>query len=112
MRTGVQWRDLPEEFGLWNTVFWRFNLQSRKGISEKVFEKLALNNDPEWLFIDGNIIKSHQDSCGLPVYFELSGGQVHDVIHAKSLIEHSPQSSTVTADKGYDSEEVREYVYD
>lgn len=64
MRTGIQWRDLPEEFGLWNTVFRRFNLWSRKGILENVFQKLASNNDSEWLFIDGSIVKAHQDSCG------------------------------------------------
>ncbi len=26
MRTGVPWRDLPKEFGDWNTVYRRFNL--------------------------------------------------------------------------------------
>ena len=138
MRTAIQWRDLPEEFGLWNTVFRRFNLWSRKGILENIFQKLSANNDPEWLFIDGSIVKAHQDSCGassgmneaigksiggnttkihlavdsggLPVYFELSCGQVHDVVHAKSLITHSPHSSVVTADKGYDSDDFREHI--
>lgn len=138
VRTGIQWRDLPKEFGLWNTVFRRFNLWSKKGILERIFQKLSSNNDPEWLFIDGSIVKAHQDSCGassdedeaigksvggnstkihlavdsggLPVYFELSGGQVHDVVHAKSVISHAPQSSVITADKGYDSDAVREYI--
>ena len=32
MRTGCPWRDLPSEFGRWNTVFRRFNLWSRKGV--------------------------------------------------------------------------------
>ncbi|CDH22302.1 hypothetical protein XBKB1_1060024 [Xenorhabdus bovienii str. kraussei Becker Underwood] len=27
------------------------------------------------------------DSYGLPVHFELSGGQVHDIVHAESLVE-------------------------
>ena len=31
MRTGCPWRDLPEAFGHWNTVFRRFNLWSRAG---------------------------------------------------------------------------------
>ena len=25
VRTGVPWRDLPEDFGAWNSVFRRFN---------------------------------------------------------------------------------------
>jgi len=77
---------------------------------ENIFQKLSANNDPEWLFIDGSIVKAHQDSGGLPVYFELSCGQVHDVVHAKSLIAHSPHSSVVTADKGYDSDDFREHI--
>lgn len=138
MRTGIQWRDLPEKFGLWNTVFRRFNLWSKKGVLHKLFEKLASHNDPEWLFIDGSIVKAHQDSCGacssndeaigksvagnttkihlvvdscgLPVYFELSGGQVHDVTHAKSLVLQSPQAEVITADKGYDSNDFRNHI--
>ena len=138
MRTGIQWRDLPSEFGLWNTVYRRFNLWSKKGILQKLFESLASEGDPEWLFLDGSIVKAHQDSSGaagkqdeaigksrggnstkihlavdsggLPVYFELSGGQVNDIVHAQSLIINSPQADIVCADKGHDSEAFRAYV--
>ena len=138
MRTGIQWRDLPSEFGLWNTVFRRFNLWSKKGILQKLFEHLSAEHDSEWLFIDGSIVKAHQDSAGavgesdeaigksrggnstkihvavdsggLPVYFELSGGQVNDISRAQSLVEHSPESACVTADKGYDSDIFRDYI--
>ena len=127
MRTGIQWRDLPSEFGLWNTVYRRFNLWSKNGILQKLFESLASEGDPEWLFLDGSIVKAHQDSSGaagkqdeaigksrggnstkihlavnsggLPVYFELSGGQVNDIVHAQSLIINSPQADIVCADK-------------
>jgi len=44
------------------------------------------------------------DSGGLPVYFELSQGQVNDIVHAKSLVENSPKAKHVVADKGYDSD--------
>lgn len=64
MRTGIQWRDLPEEFGIWNTVYRRFNLWSKKGILESLFQSLASEYDAEWLFIDGSIVKAHQDSTG------------------------------------------------
>ncbi len=138
MRTGVQWRDLPSEFGIWNTVYRRFNLWSKKGILEKLFLYLTTENDPEWLFIDGSIVKAHQDSSGassdndeaigksrggnstkihlavdsngFPVYFELSGGQVNDIVHAESLVAASPKAEYVVADKGYDSDKFRAVI--
>lgn len=64
MRTGIQWRDLPPEFGQWNTVFRRFNLWSKKGLFNKLFKYLASESDSEWLFIDGSIVKAHQDRTG------------------------------------------------
>lgn len=64
MRTGIQWRDLPERFGRWNSVFKRFNLWSKKGVLQKWFQSISSDNDPEWLFIDGSIVKAHQDSSG------------------------------------------------
>lgn len=38
MRTGIQWRDLPERFGRWNSVFKRFNLWSKKGVLQNGFK--------------------------------------------------------------------------
>lgn len=138
IRTGIPWRDLPKEFGDWNTVFRRFNLWSKKGIMTKIFEFLSRLNDPQWLFIDGSIVKTHQDganvkspneqaigksrggnstkihlavdSGGFPVYFEISGGQAHDVSYGESLILSSPKAEVVVADKGYDSQTLRELV--
>ncbi|WFQ79415.1 IS5 family transposase [Xenorhabdus sp. SF857] len=138
MRTGCPWRDLPEEFGKWNTLFKRFNAWSKKGVFDLLFKLLSKNTDTEWLFIDGSIVRAHQhssgaastedeaigksrggrstkihlavDSYGLPVHFELSGGQTHDIVHAESLVTHSPASDFVIADKGYDSRAFREFV--
>ncbi|WP_208605119.1 transposase, partial [Xenorhabdus eapokensis] len=41
MRTGCPWRDLPEEFGKWNTLFKRFNAWSKKGVFELLFKLLS-----------------------------------------------------------------------
>ena len=41
MRTGIPWRDLPEEFGEWSTVYRRFNLWSKKGILVDIFKHLS-----------------------------------------------------------------------
>ena len=138
MRTGIPWRDLPREFGDWSAIFRRFNLWSKKGVITEVFQFLSRLNDPQWLFIDGSIVKAHQDgtnissqaeqaigksrggkstkihlavdSGGLPVYFELSGGQAHDVSYGESLVKSSPEAEVIVADKGYDSQALRELV--
>ncbi len=79
------------------------------------------------MFIDGTIVRAHQhsagaasdndeaigksrggrstkihlavDSGGLPVHFELSGGQVHDSVHAESLVSESPHPKSLSLTK-------------
>ncbi|MFT4562102.1 MAG: transposase, partial [Gammaproteobacteria bacterium] len=126
MRTGCPWRDLPEDFGNWSAVFRRFNWWSRKGILQVIFSQISQETDLEWLFIDGSIVRAHQhstgaatpnaeaigksrggnttkiplavDSYGLPVHFELTGGQVHDVACAEQLIIGAPPSEYTIGD--------------
>ena len=50
------------------------------------------------------------DACGLPVVFEIMGGQINDCTQAPALIAKVPAAQTIIADKGYDSEAVREQV--
>lgn len=52
------------------------------------------------------------DSGGLPVYYELSCGNTHDIVHAESLVANCPTSNIVVADKGYYSEKQRAFVRD
>src|SRR5580692_2836463 len=44
VRTGSPWRDLPESFGDWNSVFRRFSRWSIKGVWWRIFE--AMSDDP------------------------------------------------------------------
>lgn len=138
LRTGVPWRDLPSEFGEWSTVYRRFNLWSRKGILNLLFKRLSSMADFEWVFLDGSIVRAHQhssgavtpdsecigksrggnstkihlavDSGGLPVCFDLSEGQRHDIVHAESLVEQLDEVNTIVCDKGYDSGPFRSFV--
>ena len=138
LRVGCPWRDLPECFGLWNTIYRRFLLWSRKGILMRLFKSLSADTDTEWEFIDGSYVKAHQhgtgaaskhpqgiglsrggntskihlavDSYGLPIEFIITGGEVHDSKAANELIDLLPQADFIIADKGYDSEAIRDKV--
>ncbi|RRR32932.1 IS5 family transposase [Schaalia georgiae] len=59
-RTGAPWRDLPDAFGRWHTVYMRYNRWSKKGVWQQVIDTLADDPDMEQLMIDGSIVKVHQ----------------------------------------------------
>jgi len=64
VRTGSPWRDLPEVFGDWNSVFRRFSRWSQKGVWHRVFETLSDDPDFEYLIIDSTIVRAHQHASG------------------------------------------------
>ena len=40
LRTGAPWRDLPERYGPWQTVYHRFNAMRRGGLLDKLLGRL------------------------------------------------------------------------
>ena len=62
-RTGAPWRDLPERFGNWNSVFQRFNRWSKSGVWARVFQAVQVP-DLEALLLDSTIIRAHQHAAG------------------------------------------------
>ena len=63
-RTGSPWRDLPEAFGKWNTVFQRFNDWSKAGVFERLFETVSDDPDMEYAMIDATIVPVHRHGHG------------------------------------------------
>ena len=63
-RTGVPWRDLPPEFGAWNSVFRRFSRWADKGVWQKIFATLSQDADFEEMFLDSTIVRAHQHAAG------------------------------------------------
>ena len=64
VRTGLPWRDLPSEFGNWNSVFQRFRRWVRGGVFERIFERLSDEPDFEYALVDGTIVTAHQKASG------------------------------------------------
>lgn len=63
-RVGAPWRDLPEDFGKWNSVFQRFRRWALKGVFERVFTILSGEPDFEYALIDGTLVRVHQHGTG------------------------------------------------
>ncbi len=137
-RTGAPWRDLPDQFGPWKTVFNRFNRWSKLGVWESLFDLIRGESDDEWNFMDGTYIKAHQhssggiealeektigrsrggnttkihmltDAHGNPKTFDITTGSAHDVSVAPKLVQQST-GEHIVGDKGYDSEDLREQI--
>ena len=63
-RTGAPWRDLPPEFGNWNSVYVRFRRWARAGVWQRVLRVLHDDLDREHLLMDSTIVRAHQHSAG------------------------------------------------
>jgi transposase len=70
VRTGAAWRDLPERFGPWETVYGRFNAWSQDGTFDRVLSRLQAELDAsggiDWdLFcIDGSTVRASRAAAG------------------------------------------------
>jgi transposase len=63
-KTGMPWRDLPERFGPWKSVYNRFNNWAKKGHWDAIFKALQLEVDEVGSIVDGSVVRAHQDASG------------------------------------------------
>jgi transposase len=69
VRTGVQWRDLPERFGPWKTVYERHRLWSGDGTWERLLQQVQAAADAAGdvdrdISVDSTIVRAHQHAAG------------------------------------------------
>ena len=63
-KTGIQWRDLPERFGNWKSVYNRFRNWAQKDVWAQIFRELRIDIDETASIADGSVVRAHQDASG------------------------------------------------
>jgi len=68
-RTGTPWRDLPEEYGNWKTVYNRHRRWAIDGVWATILDELqrgcAQADGPDWtVAVDGTVVRAHQHAAG------------------------------------------------
>ena len=135
LRTGVPWRDLPECFGSWGTVYARFRRWCACGHLVRMLKVLARRASGRLRHLDCSPIKLHRqganpaggqqaqamgrtkgglntklsalvDRHGRAVALSLAPGAQHDQ-HAVIPVLHQRRGRRVVADKGFDSDVFR-----
>jgi transposase len=70
LRSGAPWRDLPERFGPWQTVYHHFNSWRGRGVFNRMLEALQVRLDAEghidwdlWC-VDGTMVRASRSAAG------------------------------------------------
>lgn len=63
-KTGIPWRDLPERFGPWHSIYNRFSRWTRRGIWKQIYKALRVRVDKTGSIVDGSNVRAHQDASG------------------------------------------------
>ncbi|MEM7010651.1 MAG: IS5 family transposase [Verrucomicrobiota bacterium] len=138
LRGGYPWRDLPERFGPWQTIYGRFRRWCQEGLWAEVLTELSKGAKGKLRFIDGSYIRVHQDGApslqraedecvgtsrggrnsklhalvdlhGRALKLIITPGSAHDIRAAPQLIANLHEA-IVVADKGYDSAAFRSQI--
>ncbi|WP_420093890.1 IS5 family transposase [Comamonas testosteroni] len=137
-RTGSPWRDLPPEFGKWNTVFKRFRDWVKADVFQKLFDAVSDQPDMEYVMVDATIVRVHRhgqgakggpasqaigrsrgglttkilaltDALGNLIRFVLLPGQRHDLQGVEQLLE-GIDLRTLLADKAFDADWLKQHL--
>ncbi len=90
-RTGAPWRDLPEEFGKWSSLYRQFRRWTLAGLWEEIME--ALNESgivPDALqMIDSTVVRAHHQAAG-------AKGGLRDRVSGAQEVGSRPRSTSAS----------------
>ena len=136
LRTGVPWRDLPERFGPWSSVYTRFRRWCRCGLWTRLFRRLRSHAWGQIRSLECSHVKVHADGAnpaggqegqamgrtkgGLnskvaatvdalsrPVQLAVAPGPQHDLLACAPLLP-SLRDCWLLADRGFDADDFRQ----
>jgi transposase len=138
LRTSVPWRDLPEIYGPWSSVYTRWYRWAQLGIWEAILKVVAQSATGVLRAVDATFLKVHQhganpvggqeahaigrtkgglntklhavvDGRGRVITFMLTAGQVHELKVAPTLLA-TFKDVIIIGDKAYDSDQLHELL--
>ena len=65
LRAGSPWRDLPERYGPYTTVYNRFNRWRKAGIWDRLMDAIVKAHGGKVQMIDSSIVRVHQHASGV-----------------------------------------------
>jgi transposase len=136
LRTGVPWRDLPERFGPWSSVYTRLRRWCRCGWWTRLFRRLRSHAWGQIRSLDCSHVKVHADGAnpaggqegqamgrtkgglnskvaatvdalGRPVQLAVAPGPQHDLLACASFLP-SLRDCWLLADRGFDAADFRQ----
>ena len=141
LRTGIPWRDMPEQYGPWSTIYNRFNRWSKAGIWDMIFEAIVDSHNVDTVMVDSTSVRAHPTAAklkktdkrrclgrsrgglgtkihasnnqdGLPLKLELTPNQANDAPPCGTLLTGLQPGQWVLADKAYDVNWIRNMIWE
>lgn len=90
-RTGSPWRDLPEEFGKWSSVYRQFRRWTLAGLWEQIMDALNTSGAvPDALqMIDSTVVRAHYQAAS-------AKGGLRDRVSAVQEVASRPRSTSAS----------------